>query len=102
MEPLGRGDSAFGKSTDHLRDLSGNDIRSNTDDSIRADGHKREGEGIIAAQDIELWPEQEPHLTDAIWISAGFFDAHDVFTFRGKTLNGFDSYLDARAAGNAV
>src|SRR5437667_11900403 len=66
------------KGANHVADFARNQIRGDADNPLRADGHKRQRQRIIAAQNDELWPERGPELADAIGIGSGFFGGDDI------------------------
>src|SRR5438105_5067587 len=86
----------------HLRDLSRNDIRGDTDHSLRTNSHERKRERIISAQNFESRTQLGPQLAYAITTPAGFLDADDCFARLRETFDCFHSYFNPASARNAV
>ena len=83
-------------------DFLGNDVARHAHDPVRTDGHERQRERIVTAEDGELFAEGSAQLAHAIRVAAGFLDAHHRRARAGQALHRLDGDLDAAAARDAV
>ncbi len=91
-----------GKCVDHPGDLARNHVRCDADHPLGAQGHERQRQRVVAAQDLEPRPEHGAQLADAVGTAAGFLDADDGFAFLGQSFDGIHPDFYPAPAGNAV
>ncbi len=102
MQCAGFVELAGGKGLHHLRHLLGNDVRRHTDDALSTNGHKRQRQGIITAENLKSRSQRGAQLAHAIGIPTGFLDTDNAGALRCQALDGVHADLDTASAGNAI
>ena len=86
----------------HLAQLFGKQIARHADDALGADGHERQRQGIVTAQDGKVLRQGGSQLAHAIGITAGFLDAHDVGAIGCQTRHRGHRDLHITSTGYAI
>ena len=88
--------------SDHTRELLGQGVANDRDDAGCSAGHHREGEGVVAADDVEVVGFVLDNLVYLFEASRSLFDTHDVGAVFGQSDCGGGLHVHACSSGYVI
>ena len=88
--------------TDHLGEFARQGITNDADDTDGTTADHREGQGVVAGNDIKVLGFVLDDFVNLFKIATGLFDSHDIMTVASQTDSGLCLHVHTSASRNVI